>query len=83
MPKKDAAKIGEITLGVDQKLNDVFGPYTSLGVSIGLRFDGDIDQFEAELDKFTMRAAAKAKQIMNEIAVKSGAKEPWAPGTGG
>ena len=69
--------MGEIGFGIDEKLNDVFGPYTSLGVSIHLTFPGDVENFEKEIDKFTRRADAKIKTVMNEVAAQSGAELPW------
>ncbi len=70
--------MGEIGFGVDEKLNDVFGSYTSLGVHIALKFPGDVSEFEAEIDKFAKRADVKVKQIMNDIAARSGVKiPPW------
>ena len=75
--------MGEIGFGIDEKLSEVFGQYTSLGVHIALKFPGDVANFEAEIDKFTKRADAKVKQVMNNIAVQSGVKPPWGGGQKG
>jgi hypothetical protein len=69
--------MGEINIGVEEKLNDVFGPYTSLGVSIGLKFPGDVNNFEGEIDKFVQRADKKVKESMNTIAAQSNVDAPW------
>lgn len=69
--------MGEISFGVEEKLNDVFGQYTSLGVSIRLSFPGDVNNFEAEIDKFIKRADKKVKASMNVVAAQSGVKDPW------
>lgn len=68
---------GDISVFIDEKLNDVFGQYTSLGVSIGLKFPGNVEDFEKEIDRFTKRADDKVKQIMNGIATASGNPAPW------
>lgn len=71
---------GEVGFTIDEKLNDVFGPYTSLGVGISLKFTADVNSFEAEIDKFLRRADKKVKDSMNIIAQQSGVKVPWGSG---
>ena len=71
------AKPGKISIRMSEKLNNVFGQYTSMEVSIGLEFEGDVEKFETEIDDFTGRADAKIKEVMGEVVTSSGYDNPW------
>lgn len=75
--KKDMAKPGKISVRMSEKLNNVFGQYTSMEVSIGLEFEGDVESFETEIDEYTARADAKIKEVMGEVVTSSGYDNPW------
>jgi hypothetical protein len=74
---KDKALPGKIRIGMSEKLNNVFGQYTSMEVSISLEFDGDVKNFESEIDEFTSRADAKIKEVMSDVVTSSGYDNPW------
>lgn len=70
-------RIGKIRVGMSEKLNNVFGDYTSMEASISLEWDGDVDNFEAEIDGFAPRSDAKIKAIMSGVITAAGYDDPW------
>lgn len=77
---KDKDKIGKIQIGMSEKLNNVFGQYTSMEVSISLEFEGNVAEFEKEIDTYTARADAKIKEVMGAVVTSSGYDNPWENG---
>lgn len=75
--KENGMKTGKIELALDEKIPGVFGDYSSLGVAIGLSFEGDVESFEKEIDKFTPRLVNKIQSMANEIAAQSGVPAIW------
>ena len=70
-------RIGKIRVGMSEKLNNVFGEYTSMEANISLEWDGDIDNFEAEIDELAPRSDAKIKAIMSGVITSAGYDDPW------
>lgn len=68
---------GEVKFRISQKLNGVFGEYSSLDVEIGISIPKNPEAFEAEIDRFMPRMVAKVQKVMNDIATGSGFKAPW------
>lgn len=76
-PAPAAAGEGEIKFRISEKLNGVFGEYSSLDVEIGVAIPKSPEAFEAEIDRFMPRMVAKVQKVMNDIATGSGFKAPW------
>ena len=77
MPKKKDETLGEVSFQVEETIAGVFGDYSSLKMLIGLRFPGNVENFEEEIDRFLPRALVKMQGTMNQIAVESGFPEVW------
>jgi hypothetical protein len=70
----NATKLGKIGFGINMRVPEMFGPYSSCEVSITLQGEGDLDNFEEVLNTRLDRANVWVRGTLNQIAAASGSK---------
>lgn len=81
MPGEKKQKIAKIRFEVEERIPNVFGEFGGiLGISLGLEFEGDANNFEKEIDFFQERMVKKIRSSAKEIAALSGVSIPGEKG---
>ena len=58
-----------VDFGIDLKLNNTHGMYTSMGVSVGVRANVPADDIEKVVDMYSPRVAAIIKKAFTQVGV--------------
>lgn len=72
METPSTAKTGKIRFGINMRVPEVFGAYSSLEVSVSLEGEGDINNFEEFNNQLMERAVTWTRSSINDISVAAG-----------